>query len=158
MKRTPMTPIRLAASTTLVATSVILLAILAPAGAAAAPSRATLQLRHTRVGPILTNGRGFTVYMFSSDRLHRDRCVKVSGCTGVWPLVKTAGKPRAGRGVKSRLIGTIALPGGGRQVTYAGHPLYTYVADSGPGQTFYVGVKQFGGFWYALNAAGKTVK
>lgn len=151
MKRTLMTPI-------LVAASMILLSALVPAEAGAAPSRATLQLRHTSVGTILTNGRGFTLYMFTADRLRRDRCVKISGCAGVWPLVKTAGKPRAGRGVKSRLIGTIALPGGGRQVTYAGHPLYTYVADSGPGQTFYVGVKQFGGFWYGVNAAGKIVK
>jgi hypothetical protein len=42
--------------------------------------------------------------------------------------------------------------------TYAGHPLYTYSADSGPGKTSYVGAKQFGGTWYAINASGGTVK
>jgi predicted lipoprotein with Yx(FWY)xxD motif len=47
---------------------------------------------------------------------------------------------------------------GGKQVTYAGHPLYTYSGDSGPGQTSYVGAKSFGGTWYAINASGGTVK
>ncbi|MFI4993711.1 MAG: hypothetical protein ACHQCH_08880 [Solirubrobacterales bacterium] len=47
---------------------------------------------------------------------------------------------------------------GGKQVTYAGHPLYTYSGDSGPGETSYVGEKQFGGTWYAINASGHTVK
>ena len=46
----------------------------------------------------------------------------------------------------------------GNQVTYAGHPLYTYTGDSGPGKTSYVGVKAFGGAWYALNASGGAVK
>jgi hypothetical protein len=46
----------------------------------------------------------------------------------------------------------------GRQVTYAGHPLYLYSGDSSPADTSYVGVQQFGGKWYALNAAGHLVK
>jgi predicted lipoprotein with Yx(FWY)xxD motif len=71
--------------------------------------------------------------------------------------VVTKAKPVAGNGVKASLIGTIKL-GSKRQLTYAGHPLYTYVGDSGPGSTSYVGIKQFGGAWYALNAAGKTVR
>ncbi len=68
------------------------------------------------------------------------------------------GKAVGGPGIKSSLLGTTTLKHGVKQVTYAGHPLYTYTGDSGPGQTSYVNVKQFGGRWPALNAAGNEVK
>jgi predicted lipoprotein with Yx(FWY)xxD motif len=56
------------------------------------------------------------------------------------------------------LIGTIRLANGKKQVTYAGHPLYTYVGDSAPGQTYYVNFFQFGGYWPAVNASGRELK
>jgi predicted lipoprotein with Yx(FWY)xxD motif len=107
---------------------------------------------------IIVNTRGFTVYAFTRDGRDKDNCAQVSGCPSVWPPVTTSSKAIAGRGVNSRLIGTITLKNGVKQVTYAGHPLYTYVADSGPGQTFYVNVSQVGGRWPALNAAGNKVQ
>jgi predicted lipoprotein with Yx(FWY)xxD motif len=60
--------------------------------------------------------------------------------------------------VKASSLSTIKLPGGASQVTYAGHPLYLYSGDSGPGETDYVGVSAFGGDWDAINAAGHAVK
>jgi predicted lipoprotein with Yx(FWY)xxD motif len=126
--------------------------------AAASGAAAKLQLRKTHVGTILVNGQGRTIYAFTKDRRNRDACVSIQGCRNVWPLVTTSGKPVAGRGVRTRLLGTITIGHGVRQVTYAGHPLYTYVADSGPGDTFYVNFAQFGGRWPALNAAGNEVK
>ena len=135
-----------------------LVAPLTTAFAGASGTRAQLQLRSTHMGMILVNSRGFTVYAFTRDGRNKGNCAKVSGCTSVWPPVTTSGKAIAGRGVNSRLIGTITLKNGAKQVTYAGHPLYTYVADAGPGQTFYVNVSQFGGRWPALNAAGTEVK
>ncbi len=118
---------------------------------------AKLQLRHTSLGTILANGRGFTVFAFARDPRNHSRCATTAGCTGIWPMVITTGSPRLGPGVKRSLVGTIAVAGT-RQVTYAGHPLYTYIGDSGPGDTSYVGQSQFGGKWYALNAAGHLVK
>jgi predicted lipoprotein with Yx(FWY)xxD motif len=126
--------------------------------AGASGTRAKLQLRRTNVGMILVNGRGFTVYAFTRDRRDKDNCAKVSGCLSVWPPVTTSGKAIAGRGVDSRRVGTITLKDGVKQVTYAGHPLYTYIADSGPGQTFYVNVSEFGGRWPAVNAIGRKVQ
>jgi predicted lipoprotein with Yx(FWY)xxD motif len=133
-------------------------ALLATTSAAAlgAGHRAKLKLGRTSLGKIVENGQGFTLYMFTRDRRNTDTCS--AACRAVWPPVTSAGKALAGPGVKRGLIGSIALPSGARQVTYAGHPLYTYVADSGPGQTFYVGANQFGGNWYALNASGRAVK
>jgi predicted lipoprotein with Yx(FWY)xxD motif len=143
---------------TLTLVAAALVAALTTASASAGGSRAKLQLRRTSLGTILVNSRGFTVYAFTIDRRNKDNCAKVSGCLSVWPPVTTSGKAIAGRGVSSRLIGTITLKNGVKQVTYAGKPLYTYVADSDPGQTFYVNVSEFGGRWPAVNAPGNEVK
>jgi predicted lipoprotein with Yx(FWY)xxD motif len=120
-------------------------------------SRADLKLRKTSVGTILVNSRGFTLYAFTKDRRNYDACARIPHCLRVWPALTVAGKPIAGPGVKRSLIGTIVVKGK-RQVTYAGHPLYGYIADTGPGQTFYINILQFGGRWPALNAAGHEVK
>ena len=131
----------------------------ATAGLATASGSTTkLQLDKTRVGTILVNTRGFTVYAFTRDGRNRDACASISGCLSVWPPVTTSGRVIAGKGVRSGLIGAIKLKGGVKQVTYAGHPLYTYIADGSPGQTFYINILQFRGRWPAVNAAGGEVK
>jgi predicted lipoprotein with Yx(FWY)xxD motif len=135
-------------------------AIVAPVPAALAGARvkrAELKLRKTSAGTILTDGRGFTLYAFTTDRPNHDSCANVRGCLAVWPPLTTGGKVIAGPGVKRSLIGTIKVRGQ-RQVTYGGHPLYGYVADTRPGQTYYINMLQFGGRWPAVNAAGHEVK
>ena len=139
----------------LLASGLLAAAAVTPAGANT--SRAKLQLRATSLGQILVNSRGYTVYAFSKDSRNRDNCQNNSVCISVWPAVTTNGSPIAGPGVKASLIGTIPVKGL-RQVTYAGHPLYGYIIDTGPGQTFYINVLQFTGRWPALNAAGHEVK
>jgi predicted lipoprotein with Yx(FWY)xxD motif len=106
---------------------------------------------------LLVNARGFTLYAFTKDRLRQDRCIKIKRCTGTWPIVATHGRPHAGRGVKRSKLGTIKLSNGKVQVTYAGHPLYTYSGDGSPGSTFYLGVSNFGGRWPGLRASGALV-
>jgi predicted lipoprotein with Yx(FWY)xxD motif len=119
---------------------------------------AKVQLRNTSLGKILVNASGFTLYSFTKDPRNKDTCVKISGCTEVWKGLSTSAKPTAGPGVKASLVSTITLPGGTKQVTYGGHPLYLYVPASERAETSYVGAMQFGGRGYAVNAAGKTVK
>jgi predicted lipoprotein with Yx(FWY)xxD motif len=114
---------------------------------------ATVQLRHTSLGSILVSSSGRTLYEFTRDHANKNSCAGISGCSTVWPSLKASGKPTAGAGIKASLLSSH-----GGQVTYAGHPLYTYSGDSGPGKTSYVGVKEFGGTWYAINASGGTVK
>ncbi|MFZ1924797.1 MAG: hypothetical protein WAU42_01505 [Solirubrobacteraceae bacterium] len=114
---------------------------------------ATVQLRHTSLGSILVSSSGRTLYEFSRDHANKNSCTAIKGCSQVWPSLRAAGRPTAGSGVKASLLSS-----SGGQVTYAGHPLYLYSEDSGPGKTSYVGVKQFGGAWYALNASGGAVK
>jgi predicted lipoprotein with Yx(FWY)xxD motif len=127
-------------------------------GIAAASAGEKLQLRKTRVGTIIVNGRGFTVYAFTRDSRNKDTCQSIRGCVQIWPPVTTSGRPVAGSGVRSSLIGTITIKGGAKQLTYAGHPLYRYSGDSGPGQTEYVNFSAFGGRWPALNSSGQEVK
>ena len=155
MRRAPL----LLAGLILAATSVAAAASSAGGAARAQDSRAAkIQLRHTEVGKVLVDSSGFTVFRFSKDPRNSDTCVKISGCTNLWPPLMSSGRPVAGPGVRSALLSTIKLPGGGRQVTYAGHPLYRYSAATEKGETGYVGAQQFGGSWYALNAAGGSVK
>ncbi|MGI8714669.1 MAG: COG4315 family predicted lipoprotein [Solirubrobacteraceae bacterium] len=144
------------------AASLAVVALPASAGAVSPPhartaaAGASVGLRSTALGKILVNSRGHTLYAFSKDSPNRDRCVAIAGCIDIWPMLATSGKPHAGAGVKGSQLSTITIAGGRHQVTYAGHPLYTYSADSGPGQTDYVGAMQFGGTWRAVTAAGSV--
>lgn len=127
----------------------------APAGASGV--RAKIQLRETKAGKILVNARGYTVYAFSRDSRNKDACQRISHCLTAWPPVKTSGKPIAGPGVRKGLLGTIKLKNGTEQVTYAGHPLYTYIGDSSPAEVTFINIYQLGGYWPAVNAAGREV-
>jgi predicted lipoprotein with Yx(FWY)xxD motif len=115
---------------------------------------ATVQLRHTNLGSILVSSSGRTLYEFTRDRGNKSSCAAISGCSAIWPSLTTSGRPTAGSGIKASLLSTTS----GHQVTYAGHPLYTYSGDGGPGETSYVGVKEFGGTWYALTSSAGAVK
>jgi predicted lipoprotein with Yx(FWY)xxD motif len=119
---------------------------------------AVVSLRHTSLGKVLVNSSGRTLYEFTRDHSGKDSCMSISGCPEVWPPLKSSGKPLAGSGVRASLLSTINLPGGIKQVTYAGHPLYLYSGDSGPGETSYVGALAFGGTWDAVNSSGHAVK
>src|SRR5690242_3623008 len=101
-------------------------AAIADAHAGSSPARAAkvakVQLRKTKLGRILVDSSGFTLYRFSIDPRNKDRCVMVSECTQVWRPLTTSGRPIAGPGVNASLLSTIRLPSGKKQVTYAGHP------------------------------------
>jgi predicted lipoprotein with Yx(FWY)xxD motif len=132
-----------------------------PAGAAPsahAARVAKIQLRRTSLGMILVDSTGFTLYRFSKDTQRKNTCLGTRECSVTWPALASSGTPIAGTGVKASLLSTIKLPGGSRQVTYAGHPLYLYSVSSERGETAYVGAKQFGGTWYAVNSSGANVR
>jgi predicted lipoprotein with Yx(FWY)xxD motif len=136
-----------------------LISSLPVATAATRASGAKITLEKTKkFGKILANAKGFTVYAYSKDTAGHEQCQSFPGCTSSWPPVTTKGKPVAGPGVRQRLLGTIKLKNGKLQVTYNKHPLYTYIADGAPHQTFYVNQFQAGGRWPAVNAAGKLVR
>ncbi|HET9721020.1 MAG TPA: hypothetical protein VFP55_13150 [Solirubrobacteraceae bacterium] len=126
-------------------------------GGSSSSGGTTVKLAHASVGQILVDSKGYTVYQFTADHPNTDSCVKVSGCTSTWPPLTISGQATAGSGVKKSLLGTIKLPNGTHQVTYAGHPLYTYSGDSSAANTSYIGISSFGGTWLAVSATGSAV-
>jgi predicted lipoprotein with Yx(FWY)xxD motif len=116
---------------------------------------ATVDLRTTSLGRVLVDSSGRTLYLFEKDKGPRSTCS--GACAGAWPPVTTTGAPTAGMGVAAAQLKTTMGPGG-KQVLYAGHPLYTYVGDSGPGQTTGEGLNQFGAEWYVLGANGGKIE
>lgn len=114
---------------------------------AAVQSGPTAVLRTTMLNGVrvLTNSRGFTLYWFAPDTPTASRCT--GSCAQYWPPV--TGRPQAGPGVTGRL-GEITRPGGEVQATFDGHPLYTYVGDSGPGQAHGNGLNLNGGLWHEV--------
>jgi predicted lipoprotein with Yx(FWY)xxD motif len=112
----------------------------------------TAMLRTTTIGgvSVLTNSSGRTLYWFVPDTPSKSVCYGT--CAAYWPPV--IGNPAAGPGVTLSKIATIARTDGTIQVTYAGHPLYTYVGDTAPGQANGNDIDLNGGFWHEVPAAG----
>ncbi len=109
-----------------------------------------------KVGPILVDAKGFTVYDFHKDKGTVSSCY--GACEGVWPPVLTAGDPTAGEGASASQLGTTKRKDGSVQVTYAGHPLYTYAADKKPGEANGNDISSFGAQWYALKGSGEEAE
>jgi len=110
-----------------------------------------------RLGPVLVNAQGRTLYMFEPDKDKRVTCV--TGCAAVWPplFLPSGQKPVAVGAVKEALLGSDADPTGGQVITYNGWPLYTYVADTAPGKATGQAINLNGGLWYVLSTAGKVI-
>jgi predicted lipoprotein with Yx(FWY)xxD motif len=116
---------------------------------------ATVNLGKTKLGPILVNSKGRTLYAFQKDKNGKSSCS--GSCAMFWPPLLSHGKPTAGSGAKASLLGTTRRSNGSRQVTYNRHPLYTYTLDKKAGQTKGEGILAFGAKWYAVSAKGTVV-
>jgi predicted lipoprotein with Yx(FWY)xxD motif len=100
---------------------------------------------------VLTNAKGFVLYWFAPDTPTSSKCT--GSCATYWPPV--TGPVTAGSGVTGTL-GTITRSDGTKQATYDGHPLYTYVGDTAPGQAKGNGLNLSGGLWYEMTVSGAT--
>jgi predicted lipoprotein with Yx(FWY)xxD motif len=117
---------------------------------------ATIQLKRVgKLGKVVVNGHGQTLYLFQKDKHGKSSCY--GQCAKFWPPALTTGKPKAGAGVRSSKLGTTKRKNGKLQVTFNGHPLYAYAGDSRPGQANGQGSNNFGARWYVMNARGGTV-
>jgi predicted lipoprotein with Yx(FWY)xxD motif len=120
--------------------------------AAAAGSGGTTISERTIGGQqVLTNAQGLTLYWFAPDTSTTSKCT--GSCATYWPPAK--GPATAGSGVTGTL-GTITRSDGTKQATYDGHPLYTYAADTAPGQAKGNGLNVSGGLWYEMTVSGAT--
>ena len=120
----------------------------APASSASANTVLSTTINGTQV---LTNSKGLTLYWFVPDTSTKSNCN--GSCATYWPPVK--GPVTAGSGVTGTL-GTITRSDGSTQATYDGHPLYTYVGDTAPGQAKGNGLNLSGGVWHEMTVSGAT--
>ena len=150
MNRLTKTAVALAAAATLAAIAATL-----AFAAGTQNSAARVEIAKTRLGRILVDSKGITLYDFPPDKGTTSVCY--GACAALWPPLLTKGKPVAGPGVRASLLGTTKRKDGKLEVTYNGHPLYYFVSDRKPGQTTGQGVNQFGGPWWVLSPAGKEI-
>ena len=116
---------------------------------------ATIGVANNNLGKILVDSRGRTLYLFEKDSGTKSACR--GACAVEWPPLRAKGTPRVGSGANASSVATSARPDGGAQVTYNGHPLYTFSADQKPGNSNGQGVNAFGGIWYVLSSAGDPI-
>jgi predicted lipoprotein with Yx(FWY)xxD motif len=126
-----------------------------PHPATVSAAKKTIEVRSTRLGKILVDSHGRTLYLFKKDARGKSACT--GECAKFWPPLRVSGKPTAGSGIGASKLGTTGRPDGKRQVTYNGHPLYTFLQDSRPGQTNGQGVTAFGAAWFALSPTGSQI-
>jgi predicted lipoprotein with Yx(FWY)xxD motif len=121
----------------------------------AVASNSAISLAQTSLGKTLVDANGRTLYLFEGDK--RNLSTLSAAGQAVWPPFTASTKPRALSGALAGNIGTIKGTNGRLQITYAGHPLYYYVADHNPGQTVGQGLNQFGALWYVLAGNGSAI-
>jgi len=125
-----------------------------PASSPAATG-ATIAVATNKLGQILVDGKGMTVYLFVADTGSASTCY--TSCAAAWPPVLTTGAPQAGAGATASLLGTTTRTDGNIEVTYAGHPLYYFVRDKAAGDTTGQGINGFGGLWWVMTPSGAAM-
>jgi predicted lipoprotein with Yx(FWY)xxD motif len=118
----------------------------------AAPAGMTVKVSTTKLGRVLTDGNGRTLYLFEKDKGAASSCS--GACASIWPPVTVS---TAGQGLSAAKLGSIKRSDGKTEATYAGHPLYTYAGDAKPGDARGQGLDQFGAEWYVLAPSGQKI-
>jgi predicted lipoprotein with Yx(FWY)xxD motif len=114
--------------------------------------RQAVRVARTKLGPILVNGQGRTLYLFLKDRHGKSTCY--DGCARVWPPALASDAPRGGPGVAAGKLTTTRRRDHTRQLVYNGHPLYAMSADTRPGEMEGQG---FLGTWFVVSPAGHRI-
>ena len=109
----------------------------------------------TKLGHILVDGSGRTLYLFEADKSTSSTCY--GSCATYWPPLLTNGGPQAGAGADAMLLGTTNRTDGTVEVTYNGHPLYYVVTDHNPGDATGQAVNNFGALWYVVGPDGNKI-
>jgi predicted lipoprotein with Yx(FWY)xxD motif len=127
--------------------ALVLLGLAVAGASSTAPVAAGTALKTTTIGgtTVLTNAKGFTLYSFAPDTPASSKCY--GSCAAYWPPV--TGTTAAGRGLPGK-VATITRTGGSHQLTYNGHPLYTYIGDTAPGQAKGNNLNLNGGLWHEV--------
>ena len=115
-----------------------------------APTADSLKTANIGGVRVLTNAKGFTLYSFAPDTPTTSKCNGT--CAQNWPPVQG---PATAPGVTGP-FGTITRSDGSTQATFDGHPLYTFVGDTAPGQAKGNDLNAFGGLWHEVTTSGSA--
>jgi predicted lipoprotein with Yx(FWY)xxD motif len=126
-----------------------------PSPSVAASATTIAVASNAKLGQILVDGAGMTLYLFVADTGSVSTCY--TSCAQIWPPVVTTGAVQAGSGATSSLLGTSKRTDGKTQATYAGHPLYYFVQDKKAGDATGQGVNGFGALWWVLSPSGAAI-
>src|SRR5579872_154773 len=134
----------------LAAAALVLFGLVVAGASSPPPAAAGTSLKTTTIGgtTVLTNAKGFTLYSFAPDTPTTSKCY--GSCAVYWPPV--TGTTTAGQGLPGKVT-TITRTNGTHQLTYNGHPLYTYIGDSAPGQATGNNLNLNGGLWHEVPAS-----
>jgi predicted lipoprotein with Yx(FWY)xxD motif len=124
--------------------------------AATSSAASVVTAKSSSLGTFLVDAKGQTLYLWDADHGSMSTCN--GECATNWPPLTTKSAPKAGAGVKPSLLGTTKRADGTQEVTYAGHPLYTFAGDTAPGQTTGQGSAAFGAPWWVVTPAGKAIQ
>lgn len=105
------------------------------------------------LGLVLVDSKGYTLYDFHKDKGTESSCY--GACAEGWPPLLSDGEPEPSNGAMASMLGTTERTDGTTQVTYAGHPLYTFAGDKKPGEANGNDISAFGAEWYALKGNGE---
>jgi predicted lipoprotein with Yx(FWY)xxD motif len=121
-------------------------------GSSAHAVAAAGSLKTAKIGgaTVLANAKGFTLYSFAPDTSTMSKCN--GACAQNWPPVKG---PATASGVRGTFA-TIKRSDGSVQATFDGHPLYTFVGDTAPGQAKGNGLNAAGGLWHEITTSGSA--
>ena len=108
----------------------------ASASATAATVRTAPAAVADRTETILVNGRGLPLYFYRPDTAARS--LVTGSLAQLWPPLTSAAPTAAGANGKLAVLNDV----NGHQVTYNGHPLYTF-ADDHAGQVTGQGIQNF---------------
>jgi predicted lipoprotein with Yx(FWY)xxD motif len=123
-------------------------------GTGASGSAQIMVASNAKLGQILADGSGRTLYVLTSDTLNTSTCY--AQCAQIWPpLLASSGSPSAASGIDAAQIGTALRTDGTTQVTYNGWPLYYFSNDKAPGDTNGQGIKNV---WFVISPNGNPVK
>ena len=122
---------------------------------AAAATGVTIKTAKDSAGTYLAGPNGHALYLWVADSGGKSACS--GACAHAWPPLVTKGNPSAGSGVNASDLGTIMRSDGTEQVTYKGHPLYYFIADTSAGSTRGQGSEGFGAKWWLIAPSGAAI-
>jgi predicted lipoprotein with Yx(FWY)xxD motif len=117
---------------------------------------ASVSTKTSSLGTFLVDAKGRALYLWDADHGSKSTCS--GACAQAWPPLTTTATPKASGAVKASLLGTTKRADGSREITYAGHPLYTFAGDTQAGQTTGQGSNGFGAPWWVVTPAGKALQ